>query len=89
VAAARAYPRVSRAIMRNLSGLIQARARYTRVEVPVTLVYSQQDWSRPAERDHVAGLLADLQRITLPDAGHFSALGRPADVGRILLQQRS
>ena len=83
------YPRVSRAIMRNLSGLIQARARYTQVEVPVTLVYGQQDWSRPAERDHVAGLLADVQRITLPDTGHFSALERPADVGRILLQQRS
>jgi pimeloyl-ACP methyl ester carboxylesterase len=82
------YPRVSRAIMRNLNGLIQARARYTQVEVPVTLVYSQQDWSRPAERDHVAGLLADVQRITLPDTGHFSALERPADVGRILLQQR-
>jgi pimeloyl-ACP methyl ester carboxylesterase len=82
------YPRVSRAIMRNLNGLIQARARYTQVEVPVTLVYSQQDWSRPAERNHVAGLLADVQRITLPETGHFSALERPADVGRILLQQR-
>lgn len=83
------YPRVNRAIMRNLNGLIQARARYTQVEVPVTLVYSQQDWSRPAERDHVAGLLADVKRITLPDTGHFSALERPADMSRILLQQRS
>ena len=80
---------MNRAIMRNLNGLIQARARYTQVEVPVTLVYSQQDWSRPAERDHVAGLLADVKRITLPDTGHFSALERPADMSQILLQQRS
>jgi pimeloyl-ACP methyl ester carboxylesterase len=80
---------VNRAIMRNLNGLIQARARYAQVEVPVTLVYSQHDWSRPAERDHVAGLLADVQRITLPETGHFSALERPADMGRILLQPRS
>jgi pimeloyl-ACP methyl ester carboxylesterase len=55
------------------------------VSVPVTLVYSEQDWSRPAERDHVASLLADVQRITLPDTGHFSALERPNDVARILL----
>jgi pimeloyl-ACP methyl ester carboxylesterase len=83
------YPKVNRAIMRNLNGFIQARARYTQVEVPVTLVYSQQDWSWPAERDHVAGLLPNVKRITLPDTGHFSALERPADMTRILVQQRS
>ena len=48
------YPKVARAIMRNLNGLVQARPRYADVAVPVTLVYSEQDWSRPAERDHVA-----------------------------------
>lgn len=59
--------------------------RYPDVSVPVTLVYSEQDWSRPAERDHVAGLLADVQRITLPNTGHFSALERPTEMARILL----
>jgi pimeloyl-ACP methyl ester carboxylesterase len=78
------YPRVARAIMRNLNGLVQGRPRYAEVAVPVTLVYSEQDWSHPAERDQVASLLADVQRITLPDIGHFSALERPADMVRIL-----
>jgi pimeloyl-ACP methyl ester carboxylesterase len=78
------YPRVSRAIYRNLKGFIKARERYRDVSVPVTLVYSDQDWSRPGEREHVAGLLTEVERITLANTGHFSALERPNEVARIL-----
>jgi pimeloyl-ACP methyl ester carboxylesterase len=80
------YPAVARAIMRNLSGFVEARPRYADVRVPVTLIYSERDWSRPAERQHVERLLRDAQTITLPDTGHFSALERPTEVARILLQ---
>lgn len=80
------YPRVARAIYRSLKGFQQARERYPQVSAPVTLVYSERDWSRPQERDHVAGLLADVQRITLPNTGHFSALENPSAMTRILLQ---
>ena len=79
------YSRVSRAIYRSLKGFVKARDRYRDVAVPVTLVYSDHDWSRPAEREHVAGLLPEVERITLPDTGHFSALERPNEVARILL----
>ncbi|MGA8545092.1 MAG: alpha/beta hydrolase [Mycobacterium sp.] len=80
------YPRVARAIYRSLKGLQKARERYPKVSAPVTLVYTERDWSRPKERDHVAGLLADVQRITLPNTGHFSALEYPNAMTRILLQ---
>jgi pimeloyl-ACP methyl ester carboxylesterase len=83
------YPRVARGIYRSLKGFQRARDRYPDVSVPVTLVYSEQDWSRPKERDHVASLLAEVQRITLPDTGHFSALERPNEMARILLQVQS
>jgi pimeloyl-ACP methyl ester carboxylesterase len=79
------YSRVARAIYRSLKGFNRARHRYAEVSVPVTLVYSDRDWSRPAERDQVASSLADVQRITLPRTGHFSSLERPDDVARILL----
>jgi pimeloyl-ACP methyl ester carboxylesterase len=78
------YPRVSRAIYRSLKGFAKARDRYRDVSVPVTLVYSEHDWARPAERDNVADLLTEVERITLPDTGHFSALERPNEVARIL-----
>lgn len=81
------YPTVARAVYRSLKGLAKARDRYRDVSVPVTLVYSEQDWSRPAERDHVARLLSEVERITVPDAGHFSALERPNEMARILLER--
>ncbi len=83
------YPKVARAIYRNLKGLNSARTRYPTIAVPVTLVYSDQDWSRPAERDQVAGSLKQLHRITLPDTGHFSALERPREVAQILLDAKN
>jgi pimeloyl-ACP methyl ester carboxylesterase len=79
------YAKVSRAAYRSLKGFVKVRDRYRDVAVPVTLVYSDQDWSRPAEREHVAGLLTEVERITVPDTGHFSALERPNEVARILL----
>jgi pimeloyl-ACP methyl ester carboxylesterase len=78
------YPRVARAIYRSLKGFERARDRYRDVSVPVTLVYSEHDWARPVEREHVAGLLTQVERITLPDTGHFSALERPNEMARIL-----
>jgi pimeloyl-ACP methyl ester carboxylesterase len=79
------YPKVARAVYRSLKGFDRARERYSQVSAPVTLVYSEDDWSRPAERDRVANALTDVQRITLPRTGHFSALERPDDMARILL----
>jgi pimeloyl-ACP methyl ester carboxylesterase len=83
------YSKVARAIYRSLKGFNRARSRYPEVSAPVTLVYSDRDWSRPAERDQVATSLADVQRITLPRTGHFSSLERPDAVARILLDSAS
>jgi pimeloyl-ACP methyl ester carboxylesterase len=79
------YDKVSRGIFRSLKGFDRARERYPHVSAPVTLVYSENDWSKPAERDRVANALTDVHRITVPRTGHFSALERPDEMARILL----
>jgi pimeloyl-ACP methyl ester carboxylesterase len=83
--ARKGYPKVARAIMRSLNGFGEARRRYPDVSVPVTLVYSERDWSHRAEQDYVAALLTDVRRITVPGSGHFSALERPGEMARILV----
>jgi pimeloyl-ACP methyl ester carboxylesterase len=80
------YPTVNRAIMRSLNGFIDARSRYARVTAPVTLVYTEHDWSRVAERQHVVRLLTNAEAVTVPGAGHFSALERPMEMVRIIRQ---
>jgi pimeloyl-ACP methyl ester carboxylesterase len=72
--------------MRSLTGFVSARSRYVRVNVPVTLVYSEHDWSRVAEREQVARRLTNAQTITVPGVGHFSALERPTEMVRIIRQ---
>jgi pimeloyl-ACP methyl ester carboxylesterase len=80
------YPSVARAILRSLNGFVDARRRYADVVAPVTVAYSEQDWSRPAERQHVAGLLGDINWVTIPNAGHFSALECPTAMASIVRQ---
>jgi len=81
------YPTVARAIYRNLESLIAARARYAGIGVPVTLVYGDQDWSRPSDRQANIETIPGARPIALPDTGHFAALEAPQDVARILLDK--
>ena len=81
----RGYATVARAVFRNLESLIAARRRYDRVNVPVTLVYGDYDWSRPSDRQANIALFPGATSVALPETGHFAALERPADIARILL----
>jgi pimeloyl-ACP methyl ester carboxylesterase len=80
------YPTVARAILRNLDGLIAARDRYARINVPVTLVYGDHDWSRPSDRQANIDSVPGADHIVLRDTGHFASLEAPAHVARILLE---
>jgi pimeloyl-ACP methyl ester carboxylesterase len=79
------YPTVARAIYRNLESLIAARGRYARINVPVTLVYGDEDWSRPSDRRADIESVPGARDIVLRDTGHFAALEAPDDVAGILL----
>jgi pimeloyl-ACP methyl ester carboxylesterase len=80
----RGYPAVARAIYRNLDSLIAARERYARINVPVTLVYGDHDWSRPSDRQANIESVPGARYIELRATGHFTALEAPNHVARIL-----
>src|SRR5262245_44027296 len=52
------YAHVQCGYFRALPSYIAARRLYPRVNVPVTLIYGDHDWSKPQERDEVAQLVA-------------------------------
>ena len=79
------YPVVARAIYRNMESLIAARERYARINVPVTLVYGDEDWSRPSDRQANIESVPGARDILLRNKGYFTALEAPDDVARILL----
>jgi pimeloyl-ACP methyl ester carboxylesterase len=78
------YARVAREVFQNVDSMIAARAHYDRVTAPVTLVYGDQDWSRPTEREANAASLGHARAISLAGAGHFAALEQPERVAEIL-----
>jgi pimeloyl-ACP methyl ester carboxylesterase len=78
------YPAVARAILCNLDSLIAARERYARIDVPVTLVYGDHDWSRPSDRQANIDSVPGARYIELRHTGHFTALEAPNEVARIL-----
>mgnify|MGYP003525847158 CR=1 FL=1 len=80
------YPAVARAIYLNLGSLIAARECYARINTPVTLVYSDHDWSRPSDRQANIDSVPGADHIELRDTGHFAALEAPDQVARILLE---
>ncbi|MFC8517712.1 alpha/beta fold hydrolase [Streptomyces sp. NPDC057257] len=71
------YPTVARAVYQALPTLIAARSRYPEVKAPVHLVYGEQDWSRPSDRQADKRLLPAADFTQVPEAGHFIALERP------------
>ncbi|EMF57590.1 MULTISPECIES: alpha/beta hydrolase [Streptomyces] len=73
----RGYPTVARAVYQSLPSLIAARSLYSAVKAPIHLVYGENDWSRPSDRQANKKLLPAADFTQVAKAGHFIALERP------------
>ncbi|MET7651952.1 MULTISPECIES: alpha/beta fold hydrolase [unclassified Streptomyces] len=78
------FPTVARALYRNMPSLIAARSSYAEVKAPVHLVYGENDWSRPSDREANKKLLPAADFTQVPGADHFIALERPEVVADLL-----
>jgi len=83
------YSRVARAVYRSLPSYVAARSHYARIDVPVTLVYGDHDWSRPVEREANRAQIKRAKLTVLKDTRHIVSLERPEEFTRILAETLS
>lgn len=77
------YRYVERNVYQNWRSWGEARDRYSAVRAPRTLIYGENDWSRPAERARTARALGE-EPVVLPDSGHFAFLEQPERLAEII-----
>lgn len=53
---------------------------YQNINVPALLIWGDQDWSKPGERERDRNLIPSAQVATIKDGGHFLPLDRPTEV---------
>jgi pimeloyl-ACP methyl ester carboxylesterase len=78
------HPRAFRSLCQNWPSWITARERYGAIDLPVTLAYGDDDWSRPIERDANARAIPAARSATIADSGHFSCLDKPREIARLI-----
>ena len=78
------YRRAEYLLYKHWRSWLEATNFYSAIKVPVTLVYGEQDWSDPKEREDRKQRMPGAQFIVLPAAGHFSALEVPNRLAEII-----
>ena len=80
------HARAFRSLCLHWESWVIAREQYPLIEVPVTLAYGDDDWSRPPERDANKRAIHPAQTVTLNGCGHFSCLEKPPQIARLIRQ---
>ena len=78
------HARAFRSLNKEWRTWIDARLQYSAIELPVTLVYGSDDWSRPHEREENTRLIPGVRTCLLSRCGHFASLERPDAVARLI-----
>jgi pimeloyl-ACP methyl ester carboxylesterase len=78
------HARALRSLTRNWNSWIAARRHYGDIQVPVTLVYADNDWSNLDERHSNRRAIPTARTASIERCGHFSSLERPACVATLM-----
>ncbi len=55
---------------------------YGHIQMPILLIWGDQDWARPVEREHDRMLIPGVEMATLAGGGPFPSARPPARAGR-------
>lgn len=83
------HVRAFRSLLRHWATWIAARAAYAAIETPVTLVYSEHDWSWPEEREANRRAVPGARSGSLEGCGHFASLERPEQIAQLIREEVS
>jgi pimeloyl-ACP methyl ester carboxylesterase len=73
-------------LLRNSESWEEATKEYGRIDVPVLLLWGEQDWATPSEREHDRMLIKDAEMMTIERGGHFLTLDRPEEVRDLIVR---
>jgi len=62
----------------------EARQRYGEINLPVLVIYGDQDWSRQEERRRTVQAIPGAKVETVADAGHFLSLDQPEHLAELI-----
>jgi pimeloyl-ACP methyl ester carboxylesterase len=77
----RRHYRAFLSLLRNAASWEAATKAYSRIDVPVLLIWGDQDWARLSEREHDRTLIPNAQMTTLERGSHFLPLDRGSAAG--------
>jgi len=73
-------------LLRNAESWEAATKDYGRIEIPVLLIWGDQDWARPVEREHDRMLILGVEMATVKGGGHFLPLDRPRELTEAIIR---
>src|SRR5262245_59171165 len=63
----------------------KARDEYASIKVPVLLVYGDQDWAPPVERERTGSLIPNVTIEIVRNGNHFLSLDRPRELQHLIV----
>jgi pimeloyl-ACP methyl ester carboxylesterase len=73
-------------LLRNAESWDTATKDYGRIQMPILLIWGDQDWARPVEREHDRMLIPGVEMTTLAGGGHFLPLDRPRELTEAIIR---
>jgi len=83
------HERAFLSLCRQWKTWIDARAAYSAIEMPVTLIYGEHDWSRIEDRRANQEVLITLRTLSFEECGHFASLEQPERIARVIREEVS